>query len=266
MENKYYFILGTIAIIGIITIAGCVQKEKPNTEVVNSFGKEARMAPFDEIIAEVTILDITRAEDYPSWSDLASIHINKIVNYTREEHSSFNRLEIGDFQNVILAKYSRPTMIRCNDSHVNIPQPPNPQGPTIEPKPIGDTPQAEIDEFGNYVERWSDCPTQPPPPWTQQPWKFWKGLKENENVRVTIMYDGEHLNIIDYKTACSKEGEKIFVKMFEYCCEGLTRIAGTEFTNGECVPSPLDVFYCTKCGDGSCGLGENKCNCPEDCE
>jgi eight-cysteine-cluster-containing protein len=23
---------------------------------------------------------------------------------------------------------------------------------------------------------------------------------------------------------------------------------------------------CTKCGDGICGKGENKCNCPEDCE
>jgi|GEM_PF-3590870 len=49
------------------------------------------------------------------------------------------------------------------------------------------------------------------------------------------------------------------------CCPGLTAIgcsAPDEFgVCQECV----GAFYCTKCGNGICGLGENKCNCPQDC-
>jgi uncharacterized repeat protein (TIGR01451 family) len=49
------------------------------------------------------------------------------------------------------------------------------------------------------------------------------------------------------------------------CCEGLTQIGcSTPISGGcsECVGS----FYCTQCGNNICGLGENECNCPQDCK
>ena len=49
------------------------------------------------------------------------------------------------------------------------------------------------------------------------------------------------------------------------CCAGLTSISCDNLnTNGKC--SQCDgTFICTKCGDGLCGQGENKCNCGKDC-
>ena len=37
-------------------------------------------------------------------------------------------------------------------------------------------------------------------------------------------------------------------------------------SNGQCSWPMCYCYICTKCGDGKCGLGENKCNCPEDCQ
>lgn len=34
MENKYYWIIGLIAVIGIIFISGCIQQQKPQTQMV----------------------------------------------------------------------------------------------------------------------------------------------------------------------------------------------------------------------------------------
>jgi hypothetical protein len=51
------------------------------------------------------------------------------------------------------------------------------------------------------------------------------------------------------------------------CCKGLTAI-GCDRPNelGKCLTSAcVGGFSCTKCGDNECGLGENKCNCPKDC-
>jgi len=63
------------------------------------------------------------------------------------------------------------------------------------------------------------------------------------------------------------------------CEEGLTEIfaarllfpcSGDEFmcVDGCSVPPPCLCFNCTPCGDGQCQceLGENACNCPEDCD
>ena len=50
------------------------------------------------------------------------------------------------------------------------------------------------------------------------------------------------------------------------CCSGLVSIgcdAPDQF--GECSEECVGAFYCTMCGNGTCGLGENACNCPEDC-
>jgi len=35
--------------------------------------------------------------------------------------------------------------------------------------------------------------------------------------------------------------------------------------NGTCRYDCVGASFCTYCGNGICGLGENKCNCPDDC-
>ncbi|MDD5086459.1 MAG: DNRLRE domain-containing protein [Candidatus Nanoarchaeia archaeon] len=74
---------------------------------------------------------------------------------------------------------------------------------------------------------------------------------------------------------CIKEGE--IGSMYDgnpnndICCEGLVKIRDAYITNSTysdatgCIIS-RSGFICTKCGNGICGLGENVCNCPEDCQ
>jgi len=49
------------------------------------------------------------------------------------------------------------------------------------------------------------------------------------------------------------------------CCDGLENKRFYSIIDGECTPSE-DAQVCVNCGDGECGFGENRCNCPEDCE
>lgn len=53
------------------------------------------------------------------------------------------------------------------------------------------------------------------------------------------------------------------------CCQGLTAVAiNVEPYNGECLekyPPYGTQFLCINCGDGICGIKENKCNCLSDC-
>ncbi|MFA6376142.1 MAG: peptidoglycan-binding protein [Candidatus Paceibacterota bacterium] len=51
------------------------------------------------------------------------------------------------------------------------------------------------------------------------------------------------------------------------CCSGLTKVFDQWYLGSDGVCRALDNygFYCLKCGDGVCGTGENKCNCPADC-
>lgn len=51
------------------------------------------------------------------------------------------------------------------------------------------------------------------------------------------------------------------------CCEPLVRVSAYEARTGEagaCLVSKADRFVCTRCGDGICGPGEDRCNC-QDC-
>ncbi len=65
---------------------------------------------------------------------------------------------------------------------------------------------------------------------------------------------------------CSGEDKQFFAKQLgAACCAGLTRIAGTEAVDGGCSQVPPDLFVCTRCGNGLCGPGESRCNCPNDC-
>lgn len=47
------------------------------------------------------------------------------------------------------------------------------------------------------------------------------------------------------------------------CCGGLQE--KSQYDLNTCTALPSLDYICIKCGDGACGSGENKCNCPEDC-
>lgn len=50
------------------------------------------------------------------------------------------------------------------------------------------------------------------------------------------------------------------------CCEGLDVISCSQVRpDGTCPEDCTGGGYCAICGDGSCSIAENKCNCPEDC-
>lgn len=72
--------------------------------------------------------------------------------------------------------------------------------------------------------------------------------------------------------ACAKEGETIGAQgMPESCCSGLKPVGGWPGGyEGDCsiLPPPTGLSICANCGNGICETnnGENKCNCPEDCE
>lgn len=74
----------------------------------------------------------------------------------------------------------------------------------------------------------------------------------------------------DVQSDCAQEGQEGDVHG-KSCCEGLTSVSinNVPLSSGMCpsvLPSYGTQFYCIKCGDGICGLKENKCNCPEDCK
>jgi len=53
------------------------------------------------------------------------------------------------------------------------------------------------------------------------------------------------------------------------CCAGLNKVDRSGIFEGICEnasgQSIEQWFTCIKCGNGVCGTGENKCNCPADC-
>ncbi len=66
---------------------------------------------------------------------------------------------------------------------------------------------------------------------------------------------------------CVPEGQTMPVYPGYQCCPGLTAISTAKPDQYGNCPSqpPLGASVCAKCGNGICGLGENKCNCPKDC-
>ncbi len=71
-----------------------------------------------------------------------------------------------------------------------------------------------------------------------------------------------------YPPPCIYEGGKasIIDGTKPQCCSGLTQITGDKpDTTGQCMRAE-GAIVCTKCGDGVCGLGENYCNCSQDCK
>lgn len=74
---------------------------------------------------------------------------------------------------------------------------------------------------------------------------------------------------LDYQGACCIPEGGEFEDWGEggpTCCSGLTAVdACIVDSTGNCACPNCPCKVCTQCGDGTCGLGENKCNCP-DCE
>jgi len=51
------------------------------------------------------------------------------------------------------------------------------------------------------------------------------------------------------------------------CCAGLAKIScSVPDSVGACPPGCVGSVVCSNCGDATCGPGENKCNCPQDCK
>ena len=74
-------------------------------------------------------------------------------------------------------------------------------------------------------------------------------------------------------TPCVAEGSKAYWIQNQSCCGGLTAITPSQPTltetgsdSSECVATNDGSALCTNCGDGTCGAGENACNCPTDCD
>jgi hypothetical protein len=66
---------------------------------------------------------------------------------------------------------------------------------------------------------------------------------------------------------CAKEGESVpVIPDAPECCSGLIKIpCDKPDNNGDCKFGCDGASICANCGNGICGPGENKCNCPDDC-
>jgi hypothetical protein len=63
------------------------------------------------------------------------------------------------------------------------------------------------------------------------------------------------------------EGKQFTGGLGNFSCKpGLKAIADANVFENTCAYPMCDCFVCTKCGDGVCGIGENHCNCPQDCK
>ncbi len=68
---------------------------------------------------------------------------------------------------------------------------------------------------------------------------------------------------------CITEGQRgdIMMAPEKECCPGLKPIPDLYVSKEtkNCEVGGDESFVCAKCGDATCGGGENKCNCQEDC-
>lgn len=83
----------------------------------------------------------------------------------------------------------------------------------------------------------------------------------------------DSVTILSESFSCVQEGA-VLSSTLNYerklCCKELTKISldkpssDANSVNG-CTVGSIGGLVCTNCGNGICGLGENKCNCPVDC-
>ncbi len=121
-------------------------------------------------------------------------------------------------------------------------------------------------------------PQQPPlitPPYGHKTYVLEQYCNENggyNTLAYECPYGCENGACITSPATCLAEGEN-GKSGFELttCCEGLTSVPNSKFeTVGDasgytCLQPQDGSFVCTNCGDGICGLGENQCNCAQDC-
>jgi len=82
-----------------------------------------------------------------------------------------------------------------------------------------------------------------------------------------LIHGGPQSNFpLEISLRCIKEGEKGYFFNDDVCCEGLVKIKNTWPYYDSCMGVTDGSFICAKCGNGVCGPGENKCNCPKDCK
>ena len=80
--------------------------------------------------------------------------------------------------------------------------------------------------------------------------------------------------IVDEGKDCVKEGAEYLIEPIpvgssrELCCAGLSGELAYTIINNKCNINNInkDIAVCINCPNGKCGLGENKCNCPQDCK
>ena len=65
---------------------------------------------------------------------------------------------------------------------------------------------------------------------------------------------------------CVQEGGMASAKSFSHCCPDLVQAEALEPRDGQCISTAPSAHLCTRCGNGSCGPGENTCNCASDCK
>ena len=68
------------------------------------------------------------------------------------------------------------------------------------------------------------------------------------------------------ETSCVSEGGMASAKTYSVCCPGLTPSENVALVADQCMVAPPGAHYCTRCGNETCGPGENSCNCPQDCK
>jgi len=112
MKQKYYYILGIIAIIGVIIISGCVQQGKPEPQIA--------LSPYVEFEATVVSLSLEDPEGYYEGNEIyrapkdsAVIRIDKIIKTGGSSNFDWSSIGIEEGKEVSLDfKYTvRPTKI-----------------------------------------------------------------------------------------------------------------------------------------------------------
>lgn len=64
---------------------------------------------------------------------------------------------------------------------------------------------------------------------------------------------------------CKNEGETVDNSKNQKCCTGLASLKVVKLGNGTLCSDEIAGYVCAKCGNKICGIGENKCNCAQDC-
>lgn|GEM_PF-5766622 len=118
-------------------------------------------------------------------------------------------------------------------------------------------------EFGNYNDRNQPCCSgleKLPSPNSKNGYYVCANCGDGQ------CGDGESIDNCsrDCPNNCIAEGQQGNLFEKQDCCDGLKQLACST-RNPPCSAVTNGCFVCGNCGDNHCGIGENKCNCPEDC-